>query len=85
MSTLTRSASSPRVEFVDRVEPLREDWIRLAAADDNVFATWEWNELWWRHYGDGRDVRIGIAHGDDRVDAIVPLFVWSQRPLRSRG
>jgi CelD/BcsL family acetyltransferase involved in cellulose biosynthesis len=63
------------------LDPLREDWTRLAAASGNVFATWEWNELWWRHYGRGRKLRVAVARRDD-VDAIVPLFVWSERPLR---
>jgi CelD/BcsL family acetyltransferase involved in cellulose biosynthesis len=63
------------------LDPLREDWTRLAAASGNVFATWEWNELWWRNYGRGRKLRVAVSRRDD-VDAIVPLFVWSERPLR---
>jgi CelD/BcsL family acetyltransferase involved in cellulose biosynthesis len=74
-------ASPVRVELIDHLDPLREDWTRLAATSDNVFATWEWNELWWRHYGRGRKLRVAVSRRDD-VDAIVPLFVWSERPLR---
>ena len=81
--TLTPPASSVRVELIDRLDPLREDWTRLAAASSNVFATWEWNELWWRHYGRGRKLRVAISRRDDgEIEAIVPLFVWSERPLR---
>jgi CelD/BcsL family acetyltransferase involved in cellulose biosynthesis len=48
-----------------------------------VFATWEWHELWWRHYGGGRRLRLAVSRdGDGEVDAIVPLFAWSQRPVR---
>jgi CelD/BcsL family acetyltransferase involved in cellulose biosynthesis len=74
-------ASPVRVELIDHLDPLREDWKRLAATSDNVFATWEWNELWWRHYGRGRKLRVAVSRQDD-VDAIVPLFVWAERPLR---
>jgi CelD/BcsL family acetyltransferase involved in cellulose biosynthesis len=74
-------ASPVRVELIDHLDPLREDWTRLAAASDNVFATWEWNELWWRHYSRGRKLRVAVSRQDD-VDAIVPLYVWSERPLR---
>ena len=71
------------VEVVDRLDALREDWTRLAAASRNVFATWEWNELWWRHYGRGRRLRVAVSRRDgDEVDAIVPLFLWSRRPFR---
>jgi CelD/BcsL family acetyltransferase involved in cellulose biosynthesis len=82
---LTRPASAPRVDLVDRLDSLREDWTRLAAASGNIFATWEWNELWWRHYGRGRTLRVAVKHrDDDEIDAIVPLFVWSRRPVRIR-
>jgi CelD/BcsL family acetyltransferase involved in cellulose biosynthesis len=80
--TLTRPAGAARLELVDQLDPLREDWTRLAAAaSGNIFATWEWNELWWRHYGRGRQLRVAVSRRDD-ADAIVPLFVWSERPLR---
>jgi CelD/BcsL family acetyltransferase involved in cellulose biosynthesis len=69
------------IEVVDHLEPLREDWIRLAAASRNVFATWEWNELWWRGYGRGRKLRVAVGRRDGSVHAIVPLYEWSQRPL----
>jgi CelD/BcsL family acetyltransferase involved in cellulose biosynthesis len=74
--------TDPTVDLVDRLEPLRDAWIRLAVNGTNIFATWEWNELWWRHYGRGRELRVGVARRDDEVEAIVPLFVWSERPLR---
>jgi CelD/BcsL family acetyltransferase involved in cellulose biosynthesis len=79
--TLTRPAT-PAFEIVDRLDSLRDDWTRLAAASGNVFATWEWNELWWRHYGRERALRMGVSHGGDELDAIVPLFLWSRRPVR---
>jgi CelD/BcsL family acetyltransferase involved in cellulose biosynthesis len=73
----------PRHAVVDRLDALREDWRRLAAASRNVFATWEWNELWWRHYGRGRKLRTAVSRRNDgEVDAIVPLFYWSRRPFR---
>jgi CelD/BcsL family acetyltransferase involved in cellulose biosynthesis len=82
--TLGRREGSPTIELVDQFEPLRGDWTRLAAATGNVFAVWEWNELWWRHYGRGRRLRIAVSRREDgEIDAIVPLFSWSRRPLRT--
>jgi CelD/BcsL family acetyltransferase involved in cellulose biosynthesis len=76
-------ATQPKVDVVDSLDGLREDWVRLAAAAGNVFATWEWNELWWRRYGRGRPLRAAVLRGEgDQIDAIVPLFLWSRRPLR---
>jgi CelD/BcsL family acetyltransferase involved in cellulose biosynthesis len=82
--TLAGRESSTRIELVDRLDAVREDWTRLATAGGNLFATWEWNELWWRHYGRGRRLRVSVSRGEDgEIDAIVPLFLWSQRPLRT--
>jgi CelD/BcsL family acetyltransferase involved in cellulose biosynthesis len=80
---LTPRLTPSSLDLVDRLDGLREDWARLAAASRNVFATWEWNELWWRHYGRGRKLRIAVSRGGDgEVDSIVPLFYWSRRPFR---
>jgi CelD/BcsL family acetyltransferase involved in cellulose biosynthesis len=73
---------SPRIEIVDGLPALRDDWSRLASASRNLFAAWEWNELWWRHYGRGRPLRIAVLRDGDEVAAITPLYVWSRRPLR---
>jgi CelD/BcsL family acetyltransferase involved in cellulose biosynthesis len=80
---LSRPEGSARVELVDRLDSLRDDWKRLAAASGNIFATWEFNELWWRRYGRDRELRVAVSvRDDDEIDAIVPLFMWSRRPLR---
>jgi CelD/BcsL family acetyltransferase involved in cellulose biosynthesis len=81
--TVRRADGRQSVELVDGFDSLRGDWTRLAEAGDNIFATWEWNELWWRHYGRGRRLRVVVSRrDDDEIDAIVPLFIWSPRPLR---
>jgi CelD/BcsL family acetyltransferase involved in cellulose biosynthesis len=80
---LVSQAGSPTVELVDRLDSLGEDWTRLAAADGNLFGTWEWSELWWRHYGRGRRLRVAVLRGEDEIDAIVPLFLWSGPPVRT--
>jgi CelD/BcsL family acetyltransferase involved in cellulose biosynthesis len=74
--------AEPTVDLADRLEPLRADWTRLATAAGNIFATWEWNELWWRHYGRGRRLRVAVSRRGEEVETIVPLFVWSERPVR---
>jgi CelD/BcsL family acetyltransferase involved in cellulose biosynthesis len=61
---------------------VRDDWARLASGATNIFATPEWNELWWRHYGRGRQLRLALYRCGDLVDAIAPLFLWTERPLR---
>ena len=56
----------------------------MATDSRNIFATWEWNDLWWRHYGGERELRIAVVRRDDgEAEAVVPLFVWSRRPVRT--
>ena len=74
---------SAKVELVDSLDPLREQWERLAAVDGNVFATWEWNELWWRHFGRGRPLRVAVSQREDEIEAIIPFYLWSRRPLKA--
>lgn len=73
-----------------RLEPLRLDsavapsgWIELAERSGNLFATWEFTSLWWRHYGAGKR-SLAVACRDDAGDlvAILPAYLWRERPLR---
>ena len=81
-SGASRLIGASTVHVVDRLEPVREAWNGLIANGANIFATWDWNDLWWRHYGRGRRLRVVVATCDGEVEAIVPLFFWSGRPLR---
>jgi CelD/BcsL family acetyltransferase involved in cellulose biosynthesis len=81
-SGAARLTGASTVDVVDGLEPLRDAWEGLTASGANIFATWDWNDLWWRHYGRGRRLRVAVATRDGEVEAIVPLFFWSGRPLR---
>jgi CelD/BcsL family acetyltransferase involved in cellulose biosynthesis len=80
--TPARGAGAPDVDLVEGLDALREDWTHLAEASHNIFATWEWNSLWWRRYGGDRRLRVAVV-GEGDAQAIVPLFEWSRRPLRA--
>ncbi len=51
-------------------------WSELVARDRrrHVFATPEWNRLWWEEFGDGKDLRILTMTDGDDVVAICPLY-----------
>jgi CelD/BcsL family acetyltransferase involved in cellulose biosynthesis len=52
------------------------EWETLLAADPNahIFATADWNRLWWEEFGSGKDLLLLSMrrHGD--LTALVPLF-----------
>ena len=63
---------------------LRAEWSGLVADDPGAspFVTWEWQALWWQHYGQGNALRIVTARRDGRLVALVPLQIREQSVLR---
>ncbi len=72
-----------QVEFHSDFAPLRNEWDALAQRTENIFATWEWSSIWWRHMGEERPLFIvTFRRSDGALVAIVPLFLASRRPVR---
>jgi CelD/BcsL family acetyltransferase involved in cellulose biosynthesis len=60
-----------------------DEWSSLAAETGNIFATWEWTSIWWRHFGRDRDLLLyGCYSHDGRLLALLPLYLSATRPLR---
>lgn len=58
-------------------------WDELAHAGGNIFATREWLETWWRHFGGGRPLRLtGCVDPEGRLVAVLPLYEWKRVPIR---
>lgn len=71
------------LENIEDVEALHEYWNSLLASTDNiVFSTWEWITCWWKHFGEGRRLRILVAEDDHRVIAIAPLMLSNYKYMR---
>jgi CelD/BcsL family acetyltransferase involved in cellulose biosynthesis len=69
-------------EFIRDVAQIAATWDRLAESSGNIFSGWEWAMLWWRHFGRGRRLSVGVAKEAGSINAIVPLYRWRERPLR---
>ncbi len=69
---------------------LEDEWRRLARSSPlaTVFQTWEWNAVWWRHYGGKLRRRLRIwcfrSAQDGSLVGLAPLCVslWYGTPLR---
>src|SRR5438128_2281206 len=70
------------LETVESFDELGAEWDALAEASGNIFATREWLETWWRHFGDGDLALQACRDRDGHVRALLPLFVWRRRGLR---
>ncbi len=61
----------------------REEWSELlaASASDVVFMTWQWQSLWWKHFGEGESCRLhllAVRREGGALVGIAPLFVSSE-------
>jgi CelD/BcsL family acetyltransferase involved in cellulose biosynthesis len=49
--------------------------LQAGACVTSVFETFDWQYLWWRHYGRGRPLRLLLARSAGALVGILPLFV----------
>jgi CelD/BcsL family acetyltransferase involved in cellulose biosynthesis len=72
-----------KLAIVTDLDAARQDWTRLGEASGNLFSTWEWASVWWRHLGDGRPLHLVTARDDSGAAvAILPFYLARPRPLR---
>jgi CelD/BcsL family acetyltransferase involved in cellulose biosynthesis len=57
-------------------------WSELAERSGSIFATPEWLEAWWRHYGRGRPLALWGWRRDGELAAVLPLYVFRARGPR---
>jgi len=59
----------------DAFEPLKRAWNSLLArsATNTIFGTWQWQETWWRCFGEDRALRICTVSEGKELVGIVPL------------
>jgi perosamine synthetase len=89
MMAATQDVRRPQATMVE-LEPLasfaeaRDLWQALAPASSNIFATWEWAEIWWRHFGRDKALRLTActSRGGEPF-AILPLYSSGNRALRT--
>jgi dTDP-4-amino-4,6-dideoxygalactose transaminase/CelD/BcsL family acetyltransferase involved in cellulose biosynthesis len=71
------------IEHVDDLDALRSEWTALAQQTHNVFASWEWHRTWWDHFGRDRPLAVtALRDGSGALRAVLPLYLWAERPLR---
>jgi CelD/BcsL family acetyltransferase involved in cellulose biosynthesis len=72
----------PALEIAHELEAVREEWQDLGERSGNVFATWEWAEAWWRHFGEGEPL-VALARGEGgECAALVAVELRRRGPLR---
>ena len=59
------------------IAALCEEWTDLVERSENatIYQTWEWNEAWWRVYGQGKRLRLITVRRAGALIGIAPLYV----------
>ena len=60
----------------DSFNALKKPWIDLLARSsaNTIFGTWQFQETWWRCFGEDRTLRLCVVSEDQRLMGIVPLM-----------
>jgi CelD/BcsL family acetyltransferase involved in cellulose biosynthesis len=67
-------SSQVAIEPVGDIVAARGLWERLEQPTGNPFSSWLFADVWWRHLGAGRPLRLSAVRVDDEVIALLPLF-----------
>ena len=79
---LTLTTSEPGLGMF-QADAESAEWGALAADAGTIFGTPEWLSIWWRHYGsDRRLLTTSCRRPDGDLAAILPLYLWMNRPVR---
>ena len=88
ISAVTIGSDEPvRVQTFTSFEDARAispDWDALASAlGGSLYMTFAWCEVWWRHYGAGRELRVVSVRSGGELVGVLPFFI--DKPLTPLG
>jgi CelD/BcsL family acetyltransferase involved in cellulose biosynthesis len=58
----------------------------VEACDGDLYSSFDWCRIWWKHYGVGRTLEVHILRADGRIVGLIPSFrerLWI-RPISIR-
>jgi CelD/BcsL family acetyltransferase involved in cellulose biosynthesis len=60
----------------EQARAIAPEWDALAAAlNGSLYLTFAWCEVWWRHYGAGRELRVIAVRSRDELVGVLPFFI----------
>lgn len=60
----------------EEAHAIAPEWDALAAAlNGSLYLTFAWCEVWWRHYGASRELRVVAVRSRDELVGVLPFFI----------
>jgi CelD/BcsL family acetyltransferase involved in cellulose biosynthesis len=54
----------------------REEWDQFVLdVGGDVYSSYDWCRIWWRHYGQGRNLRLFVFRQENRLVGLAPMFI----------
>ena len=63
------------INNLDDFRLIKDEWdcLLCSITNKNIFLTWEWNYIWFKHYAANRDLSILIFENEEGIKGILPL------------
>ena len=76
---------SVEVKAEDFTTLSRDEWngLLLRSGSRSIFQTYQWNQIWWNHFGGGRELWILSCRKGGRLLGIIPLMKRIWRPFKT--
>jgi CelD/BcsL family acetyltransferase involved in cellulose biosynthesis len=59
----------------EEISSIQVEWDEfVASAGGDIYMSYDWCRIWWKHYGKNRELRIFIFRNNDRLIGVVPVF-----------
>jgi CelD/BcsL family acetyltransferase involved in cellulose biosynthesis len=79
--------SPPDVEFdvdvwdsFEKANITREEWDEFVLnIGGDLYVTYDWCRIWWRHYGENRCLRLYVFRNGSRLVGLAPMFIERMR------
>jgi len=71
-----------KVLEVNDFQSLESEWntlLKKNTVDNNIFLTWEWQSIWWSHFGEKRKLLLLLIEDRNKILAIAPLMLSEYR------
>lgn len=60
----------------DEVQQLAPEWDAVTKElNGSLYTSFSWCEVWWRHYGTGRDLRLFTVRVEEELRGVLPFFI----------
>ena len=67
-------------ESFDELASMQQEWDNFVeSVGSEIFLTYDWCRIWWKHYGKNRDLKVFVFRSDSQLTGIIPLFfekIW---------